>query len=81
MDYTPTTLIHHISRLEGQLASIKKELAQKDPDCRKSAQTLKAASRSFSSLRKTFITCFLNKKYVKKVGDPELIALLSVINS
>ncbi len=78
-----TALIHHISRLEGQLASVKKELTNDTPDCEKAARTLKAASRSFSTLRMAFVTCFLETKYIsKKQGaDKTYDALLQVINS
>ena len=78
-----TALIHHISRLEGQLAYIKRELAHETPDCEKAALTLKAASRSFSTLRMSFVTCFLETKYLskKQTSDETYSALLQVINS
>lgn len=76
-------LIHRISRLEGQLASVKRELQESEPNCEKAALTLKAASRSFSALRMAFVTCFLEAKYIsKKQGTDETYeALLQVINS
>ncbi len=76
-------LIHHISRLEGQLQSIKRELASVDPDCEKMARTLKASSRSFSTLRMAFVTCFLEHRFrVKKaVTDPAYDALMEVIST
>lgn len=76
-------LIHHISRLEGQLMSIKKELASLDTDCEKTALTLKAASRSFSTLRMTFVSCFLEQKYLpkNKTSDTTYKALIQVINA
>jgi len=76
-------LIHHISRLEGQLQSIKNELADVNPDCEKAALTLKAASRSFSSLRMAFVSCFLEHKYiaVKHKSDTTYKSLIQVINS
>ena len=76
-------LIHHISRLEGQLASIKKEIALDKPDCEKAALTMKAASRSFSTLRMTFVSCFLEQKYMPKNHERNstYTALLRVINS
>ncbi len=76
-------LIHHISRLEGQLQSIKKELASKDSNCEKAALTLKAASRSFSTLRMAFVSCFLKYKYVTKKQDSDTTyqALIQVINA
>jgi DNA-binding FrmR family transcriptional regulator len=76
-------LIDHISRLEGQLRSIKNELGQMEPDCEKAALTLKAASRSFSALRMSFVTCFLETKYIsnKKRLDNTYTTLIRVINS
>lgn len=78
-----TALIHHISRLEGQLASVKRELEKTDTDCEKASLTLKAASRSFSTLRMSFVTCFLETKYItkKQESDNTYKALLQVINS
>ena len=83
MEDKKTQLIHHISRLEGQLASVKRELQESEPDCEKAARTLKAASRSFSTLRMSFVTCFLEQKYLSKVqkNDPSYKALLQVINA
>ncbi len=83
MENKNTALIHHISRLEGQLASIKKELLTPKPDCEKAALTLKAASRSFSTLRMSFVSCFLEQKYLAKkpADDSTYQALLHVINS
>lgn len=77
-------LIHHISRLEGQLASVKKELQTAEPDCEKASLTLKAASRSFSALRTSFVSCFLEYKYLpskSQASDPTYQALIQVINS
>jgi DNA-binding FrmR family transcriptional regulator len=76
-------LIDHISRLEGQLASIKKELATTEPDCEKTALTLKAASRSFSTLRMSFVSCFLEHTYLTKQQgtDKTYQALMHVINA
>lgn len=76
-------LIHHISRLEGQLESIKKELSTPETDCEKAALTLKAASRSFSTLRMSFVSCFLEQKYLSKnkESDPTYKALIQVINA
>lgn len=76
-------LIHHISRLEGQLQSIKKDLALAEPNCEKAALTLKAASRSFSTLRMSFVSCFLEHKYVsnKQDSDNTYKALIQVINA
>jgi len=76
-------LIHHISRLEGQLAAIKKELVLDVPDCEKTALILKAASRSFSTLRMAFVACFLEHKYLnrKRDSDATYKALIQVINA
>ncbi len=80
-------LIDHISRLEGQLASIKKELRSEDPDCLKAGTTLRAASRSFTSLKHAFVSCFLQKKFFTKQqasslkDSPEYDALLNLIRS
>lgn len=76
-------LIHHISRLEGQLASIKRELSFDYTDCEKTALTLKAAARSFSTLRMSFVTCFLEHKYLSKKpeSDTTYKALINVINA
>ena len=76
-------LIHHISRLEGQLAAIKRELNQPQPDCEKSALTLKAAARSFSTLRMSFVACFMEHKFAlkKPADDAAYKALLHVINA
>lgn len=76
-------LIHHISRLEGQLSSIKKQLAATEPDCEKAALTLKAAARSFSTLRMAFVSCFLGHKYLSKQTkeDATYKALIEVISA
>jgi DNA-binding FrmR family transcriptional regulator len=84
MQQTQTALVHHISRLEGQLASVRKELARTDPNCEKAAQTLRAASRSFATLRMSFVSCFLEEKYhlkAKHKSDKTYSALLKVINA
>ncbi len=84
-DYKP--LIDHISRLEGQLASIKRELQVASPDCLKAGATLRAASRSFASLKYAFVSCFLEKKFFTKQQvssvqeSPEYDALLDLIRS
>lgn len=80
-------LIDHVSRLEGQLASIKKELQTESLDCLKAATTLRAASRSFASLKHAFVACFLQKKFFTKQqasslqDSPEYDALLDLIRS
>ena len=75
-------IINHISRLEGQLASIKATLMTAEPDCGKASATLLSASRSFASLRESFVETFLLTHFVdvKKVQDKKLFdELISVI--
>jgi len=55
-----TKLINHISRLEGQLSRVKKELQTGAPDCVQASDTLLSASRSFAGLRMAFIEAFLD---------------------
>jgi len=55
-----TKLINHISRLEGQLSRVKRELQNSAPDCAQASDTLLSASRSFAGLRVSFIDAFLN---------------------
>ncbi|XKT74807.1 MAG: metal-sensing transcriptional repressor [Patescibacteria group bacterium UBA2163] len=78
-------ITNHISRLEGQIASVKRELGKTDPDCAKASRTLAAASRSFASLRRSFVECFLGKKYIKPVSSKKQVSeyetLLNIINS
>lgn len=83
MQKQKSNLIHHISRLEGQLASIKRELARDTPDCKKAALTLKASARSFASLRLSFVDCFLEEKFIRKNQKDQSTydALLQVINA
>lgn len=83
MEDTTKQLINHISRLEGQLRAVKAELSSGTPDCEKASTTLRAASRSFSSLRKSFIQCFLEKKYMSRdasLDDSQYLSLLNLIN-
>lgn len=61
---TTKHMVDHISRLEGQLASVKAELSKTNPDCEKASKTLLSASRSFATLREQFVTCFLTKYFV-----------------
>lgn len=77
-----TKIIHHISRLEGQLASIKATLGTPEPDCGKASKTLLSASRSFASLRESFVEAFLLTHFIdtKKLKDQTLFdELISVI--
>lgn len=52
-------IIDHISRLEGQLSAVKKELCLPEPDCVRASDTLLSASRSFAGLRQKFTESFL----------------------
>lgn len=61
-------LIHHISRLEGQLASVKAELQQEHTDCVRASTTLLSASRSFAGLRQIFIESFLLKYFIQDIA-------------
>lgn len=80
-------LIDRISRLEGQLASIKRELQEMNPDCVQASETLRAASRSFASLKQAFVACFFEQKFLRekqaatKEGSEEYAALLDLIRS
>tara|TARA_B100000745_G_C19888219_1_gene296864 strand:+ start:297 stop:551 length:255 start_codon:yes stop_codon:yes gene_type:complete len=71
-------IIDHISRLEGQLASIKTELLADEPDCLKSSKTLLSASRSFAGLREQFVETFLLSYFVpkKNIKDEALFTQL-----
>ncbi len=75
-------LIDHISRLEGQLASVKAELKQAQPDCRKASQTLLSASRSFAGLRELFVTAFLRTHFIgtKKRLDEQMFKQLLTLS-
>ncbi len=64
-------IINHISRLEGQLASVKKELQQDKVDCIKASTTLLSASRSFAGLRQKFTESFLMKHFVPQVSEKD----------
>ena len=74
-------IIDHISRLEGQLASIKKELQQDETDCTKASTTLLSASRSFAGLRQKFTESFLMKHFVPNLTktDQELFDKLTAL--
>lgn len=75
-------IIDHISRLEGQLASVKTALQAENPDCAKASATLLSASRSFAGLRTLFVESFLLTHFIdaKKLKDTELFnELISVI--
>ena len=75
-------MIDHISRLEGQLASVKAELKTDTPDCTKTSQTLLSASRSFAGLREQFVESFLMTEFVdatKIKNQSEFDALVALI--
>lgn len=75
-------VVHHISRIEGQLKSVKDELQKESTDCKKASATLLAVSRSIASLRKVFVQCMLEEKYLKKNLDEDEVyqSLIKVIN-
>ena len=74
-------IIDHISRLEGQLAAVKKELAEDAVDCIKASTILLSASRSFAGLRQKFTQSFLMKHFVPTVSkkDQELFDTLTAV--
>jgi len=77
-------IVDHISRLEGQLASIKTELYKEDPDCLKAAKTLQSASRSFAGLREQFVETFLITHFIdrSRIKDQTLFdQLITLIKS
>lgn len=77
-------IIDHISRLEGQLASVKAEVAKTEPDCAKASQTLVSAARSFAGLREQFVESFLLTHIVEEaaVRDRSLLnKLLTLIKA
>ena len=75
-------IVDHISRLEGQLAAVKKELCLGDPDCVRASETLLSASRSFAGLRQKFTEAFLLRHFASPSTSKEkemfskLIALI-----
>lgn len=74
-------IIDHISRLEGQLASVKKELQKEEVDCLQASTVLLSASRSFAGLRQKFTESFLLKHFVKDVSkkDQEMFNKLTAL--
>lgn len=77
-------IINHISRLEGQLASVKAELMNEKPDCEKASKTLYSAARSFAGLREQFIETFLLTYFIHKktIRDRSLFEqLIALIKS
>lgn len=81
MSNTKKQIIDHISRLEGQLASVKNELQKDTVDCAKASTTLLSASRSFAGLRQKFTETFLMKHFVPSVTtkDQELFEKLTAL--
>jgi DNA-binding FrmR family transcriptional regulator len=75
-------IVDHISRLEGQLAAVKKELCLSTPDCVRASETLLSASRSFAGLRQKFTEAFLLRHFASPSTSKEkemfskLIALI-----
>lgn len=79
-----TEIINHISRLEGQLASVKCELLLDNPDCEQASRTLHSASRSFAGLREQFVETFLLTHFIDKtkIKNQALFAqLIALIKS
>jgi len=79
---TREQMVHHISRIEGQLASVKAELAKERPDCEKASKTLLSASRSFAGLREQFVESFLRTHFVdekRASRDTSFTTLLTLI--
>ncbi len=77
---TKKNLIKHVSKLQGQLDAVKRELEKDTPDCEKASTTLYAASRSFASVRVLFVKCFLSKEFLKNSRDEDkLDHLLTLI--
>ncbi len=87
MTHSPSQkeLLAHLARLEGQLRAVRVALESHDPDCQKASTTLAAASRSFASLRASFVTCMLTSKFLHipkgAKGTSELESVLRVIKS
>jgi DNA-binding FrmR family transcriptional regulator len=82
---TRVALVNHISRIEGQLAAIKRELSKASPDCEKASNMVCASSRSFASLRRGFVQCFLEENnFIKNVAGAHRTtyeSLLRVVHS
>jgi DNA-binding FrmR family transcriptional regulator len=74
-------IIDHLSRLEGQLASVKNEISKDKVDCIKASTTLLSASRSFAGLRQKFTESFLMKHFVPNIDkkDQELFEKLTAL--
>lgn len=68
-------IVDHISRLEGQLASVKRELQVENPDCEKASKTLLSASRSFAGLREKFVESFLRTHFMDTRATKDRLVL------
>lgn len=83
MDKDCKKIVDHISRLEGQLGAVKKELLKNEIDCSRASKVVLAASRSFATLRMNFIKTLLTRKYrfeeIDKDEVNKLDDLLSII--
>lgn len=66
-------MISHITRLQGQLEAVRRELEKETPDCEQASKTLLSASRSFAGLREEFVESFLRMHFVdeKKISREE----------
>ena len=78
MKPTRKQIIDHVSRLEGQLASIKKELSKEKPDCIAASKTLLSSARSFAGLREKFVETFLLEHIIdeRQIKDKKMFAQL-----
>jgi DNA-binding FrmR family transcriptional regulator len=79
----PTTkhIVDHISRLEGQLSAIKKEMQQEQPDCHKVSKTLLSAARSFAGLRSQCMESMLRAHFMstqKGIDEALFTQVLSI---
>lgn len=70
--------------MQGQLASVKEELANPKPDCENAGRTLQSAARSFAGLREQFVETFLLTHFIdeKKIKEQKLFdQLIALIKS
>ncbi|MCA9360736.1 metal-sensing transcriptional repressor [Candidatus Nomurabacteria bacterium] len=84
MEIDRKQIVNHISRLEGQLSSVKAELMLEKPDCEKASKTLQSASRSFAGLREQFVETFLTTHFIdkSKIKDRTMFeSLIALIKS
>lgn len=81
METNKKNIVNHISRLEGQLASIKRELQKEPVDCARASTTLLSAARSFAGLRQKFTEAFLMQHFIPHVAknDKELFEKLTAL--